>query len=199
MSEGIVYILTNEAMPDYIKIGITESDVIDRIKSLDNTSLPLPFECFYAGKVSDHKKVEKLLHDAFDDHRVRSSREFFTIAPERAKAALLIANPIDVTPREEQIIETNEDKLAIKETRKRKSNKNFEMLGVPVGAVLTFSKDHNITCTVIDSKRVRYQDKELSVSASALEVLRQLGYDWQTVNGWSHWCYKGEPLDSYFE
>ena len=30
------------------------------------------------------------MHDAFGDHRVSKSREFFRIAPERVKAALII-------------------------------------------------------------------------------------------------------------
>lgn len=52
MSEGIVYILTNAAMPGYIKIGLTQqNDVALRVKQLDNTSLPLPFECYYSARV----------------------------------------------------------------------------------------------------------------------------------------------------
>jgi hypothetical protein len=44
----IVYVLTNEAM---VKIGRTTTSVEQRIKELDNTSLPLPFQCFYAAEV----------------------------------------------------------------------------------------------------------------------------------------------------
>ena len=48
----IVYILTNECMPETIKIGITEN-LEQRIKQLDNTSVALPFECYYAVEVPD--------------------------------------------------------------------------------------------------------------------------------------------------
>ena len=47
-------------MPDTIKIGITEN-LSKRIKDLDNTSTPLPFECFYALEVEDAIVIEKLL------------------------------------------------------------------------------------------------------------------------------------------
>jgi len=40
----IVYILSNESMPDTIKVGITDN-LNRRVRELDNTSTPLLFEC----------------------------------------------------------------------------------------------------------------------------------------------------------
>jgi hypothetical protein len=51
---SIVYVLVNRAMPDLVKIGKTERDIESRIKGLDTTSVPLPFECYYAAKVLDY-------------------------------------------------------------------------------------------------------------------------------------------------
>lgn len=76
MSKGIIYILTNDAIPAYIKIEIT-TDLEQRLKSLDTTPVPLPFRCHYAIEVDDYDKREKLIHDAFADHRFRPNREFF--------------------------------------------------------------------------------------------------------------------------
>ena len=59
MDKGIIYILTNQAHPDYIKIGKT-SNLEQRLKSLDTTGVPLPFECYYAVEVDDMSRVEKL-------------------------------------------------------------------------------------------------------------------------------------------
>ena len=86
----IVYILTNESMPDMIKIGITDN-LERRMKELDNTSTPLPFECYYAVEVQDAKVIEKKIHEGLDDKRVRQNREFFNTSPEQAKAILEIA------------------------------------------------------------------------------------------------------------
>ena len=58
----IVYILTNQSMPDTIKIGITDN-LERRMKELDNTSTPLPFECYYAVEVQDAKVIEKKIHE----------------------------------------------------------------------------------------------------------------------------------------
>ena len=65
----IVYILTNSAFPDYVKIGRTKN-LKKRLQQLDSTSVPLPFECYYAVEVKDAKKIEKLLHGAFSSKRV---------------------------------------------------------------------------------------------------------------------------------
>jgi hypothetical protein len=51
-------------------------------------------------------RVEKLLHDAFGNNRVRARREFFRIDPEKIKSALEIAEGVDVTPRHD-ILETS--------------------------------------------------------------------------------------------
>ena len=86
----IIYILINEAMPGYVKIGRT-TNLEQRIRSLDTTSVPLPFECFYACTVANADFVEKQLQDAFLDHRVRSTREFFELSPDRVVSALKLA------------------------------------------------------------------------------------------------------------
>ena len=79
----IVYVVTNEAMPGLTKIGCTTDDLAGRIRGLFGTGVPLPFELLYACEVNDCRFVERQLHDAFGDHRLSKSREFFRIAPER--------------------------------------------------------------------------------------------------------------------
>ena len=85
---SFVYILTNEAMPGIIKIGLTENPVSERVLQLDTTSVPVPFQCYYAAKVEDHKKVERALHTAFGDFRSRPNREFFKMELKIIKTAL---------------------------------------------------------------------------------------------------------------
>ena len=56
-NEGIVYILTNAAMPGLVKIGMTaRAEIEARMNELYSTGVPLPFECSYAGRVPDVKK-----------------------------------------------------------------------------------------------------------------------------------------------
>ena len=186
---SIIYILINESMPGYVKIGRTDN-LEQRIRSLDTTSIPLPFECFYACTVADAEKTEKLLHDAFLDHRVRSSREFFEISPERAVSALKLAEIENVTPGRDYV-ESSEDQQALNQARKRRAVFNFKMVDIPVGAELGFVRDGSVKARVADSKTIELDGEVTSLSASAQ---RLLGYPNQ-VAGTLYWTYEGETLD----
>jgi len=190
----IVYILTNQSMPETIKIGITDN-LERRVRELDNTSVALPFECYYAVEVNDASKIEKKMHEGLDDKRVRQNREFFNISPEMAKSILEIAEVMggkNVTPKKD-IVETTQDQQALETARKKKIN-YFGILGISKGTVLTFSKDKNITCEVSDNGKVIFRGNETSLSGSALIVTNEMGYDWGQVQGAGYWCYQGKTL-----
>jgi len=186
---GIIYILINESMPGYVKIGQT-TDLEKRIRSLDTTSVPLPFECFYACTVKDANFVERQLFGAFLDHRVRSSREFFEISPERAVAALKLAEIENVTPKKD-FVETQEDEKAIDQARKRRADFNFTVANIPFGAELLFRQDKNIKAKVVDNHSIEFEGERTSLSKSAQKIL---GLD-HGVAGTYYWEYEGETLD----
>ena len=185
----IIYILINEAMPGYVKIGRT-NDLEQRIRSLDTTSVPLPFECFYACTVNDAAFVERQLHDAFLDQRVRSSREFFEVSPERVTSALKLAEIENVTPGKDYV-ESQEDQQALNQARTRRAVFNFEMAHIPVGAELTYVNDENVKAKVVDKRLIDLNGEVTSPSASAQKLL---GYPYQ-VQGTIYWMYEGETLD----
>ena len=193
---AIVYILTNESMSDIIKIGITDN-LSRRLRELDNTSTPLPFECFYAVEVDDARAIESLLHETFDDKRIRQNREFFNCTPEQAKSALKIAEKTggrDVTPKE-VVFETEQDKQALDNAKKRKGKVDyFGVLGINTGETLTFSKDSSINCVVGDNGQVLFRGEITTLSGSALTIVTEMGYNWQQVRGAGYWCYKGTTL-----
>ena len=192
----IVYILTNQSMPDTIKVGIT-ANLDRRVRELDNTSTPLPFECYYAVEVENASTIEKKIHEGLDDKRVRQNREFFNATPEQAKAILEIAEVMggkNVTPKED-IVETPQDKQALENARKKRGRIDyFGILGIQKGTTLTFSKDESITCEVADDGKVIFRGKETSLSGSALLITNEMGYDWGQVQGAGYWCYQGKTL-----
>jgi hypothetical protein len=191
-----VYIFTNEAMPGYVKIGMTDLPISERLLSMDNTSTPLPFLCYYAARVSDNRKVERALHTAFGDSRVRASREFFMVSPHRVRAVLEVIAEEDVTPREE-IVASQEDAEALRNVSKKSRRFSFTSAGIPIGAKLELNRGQDISCLVTSDTSVIYENEEMSVSKAALLALRKLGYNWPTVAGTEHWLYQGETLLSH--
>ncbi len=187
-----VYVLTNLAMPGLIKVGITGAeDVETRVKSLDQTGVPLPFECYYAAEVDDAQAVEKAIHVAFDELRVRKGREFFELDPNKAKVIIELLAVRDVTPREEVVASVDDTEALLK----RKGRFRFSQAEVPVGATLTFSRDESQTATVIDDNNIAFRDHQTSLSHSALEIMRELGYNWKTIDGTSFWLFDGQTLN----
>lgn len=193
MSE-IIYVLTNEAMPGYVKIGKTNTDLEQRVRDLSSsTSVPLPFTVFYACTVRDAAFAEHQLHDAFDDSRVNPRREFFSIDPERVVAALKLAEIEDITPSHD-IVDSQEDQRALDEARQMRSRFNFDMVDIPLGSTLYFSRDETITARVIGrtgSESIEFNGKHTSLSLAAQEIL---GYKYG-VAGTDYWSYDGETLD----
>lgn len=187
----IIYVLTNEAMPGYVKIGRTDNNLEQRIRDLSvSTSIPIPFTCFYACTVKNAQFVEHQLHDAFDNNRTNPKREFFQIAPERVVSALKLAAIEDVTPKKD-LVENQEDRQALINTRKIREKFSFNMAKIPVGAELVFSRDGNVKAKVIDNHFIEYNGKKMSLSKSAQMIL---GYDYG-IAGTDYWSYEGETLD----
>lgn len=194
---GYVYILTNEAMPGYIKIGLTQRDeVADRIRQLDNTSMPLPFELHYAAKVPDCRKLERTLHFVFGEKRARLNREFFTADPNLVQAIIeLVAITEETFSDADQAI-TPAQRKAIDATKARAERLTLDKLGIEPGTVLTFAKDPAITCEVTGPRTVRFRGRETTLTASALQVIHEMGYTWTSVRGADFWMHDGVKLSA---
>lgn len=84
---GYVYILTNPSFrEDWVKIGKT-TNMEERLRTLYNTSLPLPFEVFATLKTAKYNEAERLVHryiERFTNLRIEKKREFFNVKPEDA-------------------------------------------------------------------------------------------------------------------
>lgn len=188
--DNIIYILINEAMPGYVKIGKT-TDLEQRVRDLSRASgVPLPFEVFYAAKVRDMHAAEKLIHEAFGDNRVAPNREFFKIAPERVVAALKLAEVENITPHQD-FVDSPEEQRALDKARKMRAKFNFEMVKIPVGSILTFTRNPEVTCKVINDTQIEYAGEIRSLSEAAKLAL---GIDYN-VAGTLYWEYEDETLD----
>ena len=184
----IVYILTNEAMPEYIKIGFTHGNVEDRIRQLDRTGVPLPFEIYYAAKVDDAEKEERWIHSVFADRRARDNREFFKMNPEYAALALKRVEIEEVRVESSMTPEQEKEVDVVKQKRSRFKFKHF---GIPIGAELTFTRDPNIVAEVVDGDKIKIDDKIDYLSNFARDLL---GYK-RRPQGTLYFKYEDEILD----
>ena len=193
---SIVYILTNEAMPGLIKIGRTNTSVEQRLSELNrHAGIPLPFECYYAAKVSDSVFVERKLHEAFDDNRVRQQREFFRLSPYKAQCALEIGAIEDVTPRDEIFDEDPKDAAsAVEKEINRREVFSFAQYGIPNGAELRFTRNSEITAIVNGDRTINFRNETQSMSKAALTLLHEMGYRWRSARGGAYWEYEGQTV-----
>lgn len=191
MSKGYIYIMTNPALKDMVKIGYAK-DVEVRRKQLSTTALPYDYEIYALyetpGKLED-KKLHRMIDNLNQDLRISKSREFYVMDPEDAYEILeTIA-----------IISGTEDKLKkikIKEEDKqhvKRPHVNFAKCGIPIGAELVFIDDPSIVVTVISERKVRYEGEETSLSAISDAIK---GY---STSGPCYFTYNGKKINEIAE
>lgn len=214
MANGIVYILTNPCLDGWVKIGMTErNDIEKRLQELNSpTNIPLSYRCYATYEVENPLVVEKRIHSLID--RVDSSlhareqlgngkireREFFRISPETAYGIFVdiaeLRNDRDSLKIYELTLEqAKEEEIA--DTKLRRTNNSFKLLGIPAGTEIAFLFDDSIVAKVLDNvNSVEYEDEKYSVTALAGKLLVEKR-GWQETsraNGWRFFTKGGVTL-----
>ena len=191
MALQVVYVLTNPAMPGFVKIGKTLlEDVSQRLAQLYTTGVPFPFELAFACKVPNADEVEKALHRAFAPNRVNPKRKFFSIEPDQAIAILKLLHVEDATAEIAQLptgISLDETE-ASKQYKARRPNLNFK-----AGSVLYFTES-DATVLVSSDKKVMLNGEEMSLTAATRELL---GLDYNVAPS-GYWTYEGKSLNTIY-
>ena len=82
INKGIVYILSNESMPNIYKIGCTTQELEKRISQLSrSSSVPKPFNLIAYAIVDDCLFVERIFHKSFLKNTY--GKEFFKFTPKQ--------------------------------------------------------------------------------------------------------------------
>lgn len=77
---GYIYILSTRDRPNLLKIGFTTRTVEERVKEINSANgVIVQFGIRSVWEVDDTHEVERELHDALSEFRVRSDREFFEL------------------------------------------------------------------------------------------------------------------------
>lgn len=194
MALQVVYVLTNPAMPGFVKIGKTLlEDVSQRIGQLYTTGVPFPFELAFACKVPNADEVEKALHRAFAPYRANPKREFCNIEPDQAIAILKLLHVEDATAEisNMQTAIPTEEIEAGDQYKARRPNLNFKEIGIPLGSILRFTES-DATVVVCGDKKVTLNSEEMSLTAATQQLL---GLDYSVAPS-SYWTYEGKSLNT---
>ena len=191
---GYIYIMTNPALQDMVKIGYA-TDVEARRQQLSTTALPYEYEVYATyetpGNLED-KKLHKMIDNLNPDLRVSKNREFFVMSPEDAYELLeTIA-----------IISGSQDKLKrMKDVKKhtatqiiRRPTINFYKCGLKDGDKLVCTEDSKLVVVIKGEHKVLYHNELTSLTAIMKKVK---GYS--NSSGASFFTYKGELLTDIAE
>lgn len=207
--KGVIYILTNPSFPDYVKIGYAD-DIDKRLKQLNRSEcIPFAFRVYATYEVNSrlsdlklHAIIDKLnpdLRSVDEFNGQKRVREFYAMKPEEAyaileamaeihdcKENLKLVVPSDVEAQEEQLAQEIDT-----ESHEKAENFSFTKCQIPVGEEIEYYDDPSITCTVVGDRKVEYQGKEMSLTATA-KLISGKKY---SIAGPRFFKYKGEWLN----
>ena len=207
--KGVIYILTNPSFPEYVKIGYAD-DVQKRLKQLNKSEcVPFAFRIYAVYEV-DSRLSDKKVHAIIDklNPNVRSIEEFEGkprvrefYAMEAEDAYLILEAIAEINGRADKLkkmeLTENEEKAEEianeieTETQEKAENFSFTKCEIPVGAILQYINDPSITCTVVNERKVEYDNKEMYLTGLAKILLgKRVG-----ICGPRYFTYKGERLD----
>lgn len=209
-TRGVVYILSNPAMPGLVKIGHVGAPqrLKSRMSALYKSGVPVPFVCEFALQVDDARKLEKRLHRLFKGASINTKREFFKADPEELRSMLLdCGHGKDVTPSPDAQIRgvTRADVEEGERLTKKRPKMYLNNLGIQDGAVLVSRKSgiKPEKCEVVDAQEnlVRFRGEVRPFTEATFIILGEP--KWSVTSPayctW-YWEYNGKRLrDIYGE
>ncbi len=200
--KGFIYILTNPAFPQYVKLGYAKN-VETRLKTLNASSaVPFAFRLYATYEVSKkltdkglHKLIDQLNPDLRTIDEVdgkKRVREFYAMSREDAYSLLESIAKISGTERKlKKVAPTSkESKDEKKANEDRLPPFTFSECGIPIGAKVQFVKDKTIEAEVVDDRHVEYDGEVTSLSKLARVLLKRNS----PVQGPLHFEYKGKKI-----
>lgn len=195
MAKGYIYIMTNPALKNMVKIGYA-SDVEQRRKQLSTTALPYDYEVYATYETSgnlEDKKLHKMIDQLNSDLRVSKNREFFVMSADDAYELLEAIATISGTKDKLKKIKANS--IGGQPAQQvKKPPIDFLKCGIPIGAELVFTEDPSVTVTVVSARKVKYKEEITSLSAVAGALK-----NYKAIQGSAFFTYNGELLTEIAE
>lgn len=206
-ARGVIYILTNPAFKEYVKIRYADN-IEHRLNELNrSTAIPFAFR-IYATYQTTRKLSDIAVHELIDllDSDLRTvekfngkkrQREFYAMSPKDAYQLLECIAKISGTENRLKKYLPTESELADErnaveiERESKKAPFRFSMCKIKPGETVTSVDDPNIIATVVDDKRVEYNGETMSLSVLAAIAKKRPGSPQQ---GPKYFTYHGKVL-----
>lgn len=186
--EGTAFILTNDAMPGFVRFEHTgKDDVAAKIRKINNGDLPIPFRLYFAAKVGDCNLLDRNLHYLFADHCDDRDSRFFRINPDALRVAIELAATAIVELGDEELGLTPDMRARMEQIKSAHDAARFGAYSAKPDTILHFSKDPTITCTALDNGMVEYDGDAVTPAEATLRALRKIGFDWDEVSATDYW------------
>ena len=185
MTKGVIYILKNPSFPDYIKIGYVDN-IEHRLQQLNNSECtPFAFRVYATyeveSRLSDlkiHAIIDKLnpnLRSIDNYNGKKRVREFYAMPAEDAYSILEAMAEIHNCTDRLKKWELSQEELQAEqiaeevnlEKQARSANFLFTDFGISAGAVLEHIDNPDITCTVVDERRIEYKGQTMYITPFA--------------------------------
>lgn len=208
--KGVIYILTNPAFPEYVKIGYADN-LENRLKSLNNSSVPMQFRVYAIYEVNERladKKVHELIDmlnpdlrkiDNFDGKEHK--REFYVMSAESAYLLFECIAKISGTtsrlkrmkPNGREILEEQEAR-AIEDNAHRGPLRLITDCKIQKGDYIEFIQNPDIKATVKDDRTIEYDGMAMSITALADKIYSDRGEVRPNSAATTMFSYRGERL-----
>lgn len=193
MAKGFIYIMTNPALKDMVKIGYAK-DVEQRRQQLSTTALPYDYEVYATyetpGALED-KKLHKMIDTLNPDLRVSKNREFYIMTPEQAYELLEAIAAISGSQEKLMKVVPDNSSVASNETKTKNPPIDFFKCGIPDGAELVYIYDSNIRVTVCGNRKVLYNNELTSLTAVVKMIKNSQSVH---IAGTSYFTYNGKLI-----
>lgn len=83
---GVVYVITNRAMPGLVKVGFSTRDSRTRAKELNHTGVPFEYKVVFEMETHAPQRVEREVHRTLREHR--QGKEWFRCSVAIAVSAI---------------------------------------------------------------------------------------------------------------
>lgn len=193
MAKGFIYIMTNPALKDMVKIGYAQN-VETRRKQLSTTALPYEYEVYATYETSgnlEDKMLHKMIDQLNDNLRVSKNREFFVMTPQEAYELLEAIATISGTKVKLTLVK-GKGNGSIQPIKRPAIN--FLKCGIPVGAELVFIDDPEVKVYVQDEHKVLWDEEITSLSAVAGALKHK-----KAIQGSAYFMYNGKLITEIAE